>query len=749
MLGETVRAQRRRLGLTQEELAEKTGVSVRSIRNLEAGRIAAPRPATVRLLADAFGLAGADRDGFCRDALDPAERPRVALVPAQLPNDIHGFAGRVHELARLDALLAEADDRADAVVISAMSGTAGVGKTALAVRWAHRVRDRFTDGQLYVNLRGFDPIGTPVDPATAVRGFLEALDVPAQRIPADLDGQAALYRSVLADKRMLVVLDNARDTAQVRPLLPAAPGCLVLVTSRNELSSLVASVGARPLTLDLLSADEARSLLSARIGADRVLAESDAVDQIITATGRLPLALAVVAARAAAHSHHPLAALAAELQEARLDALSDADDVATDIRTAFSCSYRVLTPGAARLFRLLGLHPGPDISAAAAVSLAGLPPARVQPLLAELARAHLVEEHSPGRYTLHDLLRSYARDLAQRADTTRQNRAARRRLLDHYLHSAHSAATCEDPVRGLVALDLPAPGVTAEQFDDRERAIRWFIDEQRVLQGVVGMAITTHFDLHAWRLGWILSWYWERVGTWHDGADLQRLALSAAERLDDREGQARVHRSLGRVYGWLGRHDEAEQHLRRSIEIYAALGDHMGEANGHGALSWILGLQDRHEEALAAANLTLHLSRLANRRPAEAQALNVIGSIWSRLGDHRKALAHCGEALAVFESQQDRFSVANTYENLGRAHHHLGQHAEAFRCFEKALELYRGSEHRYFEAETLDHLGDTHYAAGDRDAATDAWLQALNIFDDLDHPDAGPIRAKLDDLDRP
>ena len=372
----------------------------------------------------------------------------------------------------------------------------------------------------------------------------------------------------------------------------------------------------------------------------------------------------------------------------------------------------------------------------------------MQPLLAELARAHLVKEHALDRYTLHDLLRSYARDFAGRVGTMEQNRAGRQRLLDHYLHSAHTAAQCEDPIRRLFTLDPLAPGVTPEQFDERERAIRWFIDEQRVLQSVVGMAISTHFDLHAWRLGFILSWYWERVGKWHDGVDLQRMALSAAERLDDREGQARVHRSLGRVCSWLGRHDEAEQHLHRSIEICAALGDYIGEVNGHGTLSWILGLQDRHDEALAQANIALHLSRFANHRPGEANALNVIGATWSRLGDHRKAFTNCGQALAIFESLNDRFSVANTYDSLGRAHHHLGQRAEASACFEKALELYRGSEHRYFEAETLDHLGDTHYAAGDRNAATDAWQQALNIFDDLDHPDGEPVRAKLDDLDQ-
>ena len=329
MFGETVRAQRRRLGLTQEELAEKTGVSARSIRNLEAGRIAAPRSATVRLLADAFGLAGADRDGFCRDALEPGDRPRVPLVPAQLPIDIHGFTGRVHELAYLDTLLNGAGGQANAVVISAVSGTAGVGKTALAVHWAHRVRDRFPDGQLYVNLRGFDPgrhPGGPGDGACAGSSTRSA-SLP-QRIPADVDAPG---RAVPQPAGRQADAGGARQRPrrrQVRPLLPGTPGCLALVTSRNQLAGLVATDGAQPA--DPRPAHRRRGPEPAAAGSAPTasLAEPDAVDQIITACARLPLALAIVAARAAATATFPLAALAAELREARRAPRRDADDAA-------------------------------------------------------------------------------------------------------------------------------------------------------------------------------------------------------------------------------------------------------------------------------------------------------------------------------------------------------------------------------------------------------------------------------------
>lgn len=339
-------------------------------------------------------------------------RSVCAPVPAQLPADLHGFAGRGAQLAHLDALAGEALAAPTAVVISAISGTAGVGKTALAVHWAHRVTDRFPDGQLYVNLRGFDPGGAPVSPAEALRGFLEALGVPAERIPAGTDERAAQYRSLLAGKRMLVLLDNARDAEQVRPLLPGTPLSMVVVTSRDQLTSLVTAHGARPLTLDLLSPEEGRQLLAHRLGAARVAAEPEPVERIVAACARLPLALAIAAARAQ-QTNFPLTTIAAELDDThgRLDVL-DVGEPNGQVRAVFSWSYATLTPGAAGLFRLLGLHLGPDISAAAAASLAGRPVPDTRRLCAELVRASLLAEPAPGRYAFHDLLRAYAAEQA-------------------------------------------------------------------------------------------------------------------------------------------------------------------------------------------------------------------------------------------------------------------------------------------------------------------------------------------------
>jgi DNA-binding SARP family transcriptional activator len=335
--------------------------------------------------------------------------------PAQLPIGVSAFAGRDAELGQLDAVLAEYSSPAS-VAISAISGTAGVGKTALAVHWARMVAARFPDGQLYVNLRGFDPSGSPLDPAQALHGFLDALGVPAGRIPAGLDARSALFRSVLAGRRVLVVLDNARDSEHVRPLLPGAPGCLALITSRCRLNPLAVTESAHVLALGPLAPVEARALLACRLGAAGIAAEPDATDEIIARCARLPLALAIIAARAAARPTMPLSQLAAELHDAAqgpdaLDAF-DGGDPASDLRTVFSWSYHPLSDGAARMFRLLGAHPGPDVAAPAAASLAGIPIRQAQARLAELTRANLLVEHVAGRYTFDVLVRTYATELA-------------------------------------------------------------------------------------------------------------------------------------------------------------------------------------------------------------------------------------------------------------------------------------------------------------------------------------------------
>jgi DNA-binding SARP family transcriptional activator len=432
-----------------------------------------------------------------------------AVVPRQLPAAIRHFTGRSAELAVLSGMLEEAT--AGAMVISAIGGTAGVGKTTLALHWAHQVADQFPDGQLYVNLRGCGPSTVPVSPADAVRGFLDALGLSAEQIPADPDAQIGLYRSVLAGRRMLILLDDARDERQVRPLLPGSPCTVAMVTSRNQLAGLAAAQGACLLTLDVLCQAEAGELLDRRLGAGRVSAEPQATAELTEACARLPLALSIAAARAAARPGFPLAALAAELRDVRgrLDAL-DAGDAASSVRAAFSWSYHQLGELAARMFRLLSVHPGPDVTAAAAASLAGVPQPQARAALGELGRASLLAEHAPGRYAFHDLMRAYAAERARAEDGEAERRAAALRALDHYLHSARAAALRLYPVTDAIALPRRRPAVAPEAFTDNKQAWDWFAAEHRVLMSVISMAVSAGFDTYAWQIPWALTEFLDR-----------------------------------------------------------------------------------------------------------------------------------------------------------------------------------------------------------------------------------------------
>jgi Tfp pilus assembly protein PilF len=673
----------------------------------------------------------------------PDNRPdTVRPVPRQLPGAVRHFTGRAEQLAALAALGADAG-RARTVVISAITGTAGVGKTALAVHWAHRIADRFPDGQLYVNLRGFDPNDQAMPAAEAIRRFLTALGVAPQRIPAEPDAQAALYRSELAGRRMLVVLDNARDTAQVRPLLPGAAGCLVLVTSRRQLAGLVAAEGAHPITVDLLTGEEAARLLAQRLGVDRVAAEPDAVAEIVDRCARLPLALAVVAARAATHPHLSLRVVADQLRDARLDTLAAADDPVTDARAAFSWSYRTLSPPAARLFRLFGLHPGADIAAPAAASLAGIPLAAARAQLAELTGASLLVEHAPGRYTCHDLLRAYAAELAHGCEPVEQRRAATGRVLDHYLHTAYAAVRLLYPTRDQVTLAAPRPGVSPEQPADHPCALDWFGAEHAVLTAAVEHAADGGWDTHTWQLAWTLSIYLDRRGQWHDQVTIGRAAVAAADRLADLPARARMRRALAIATTRLGSFDEASDELGRALDLYRQLGDATGQAHTHNAFAYLYHRRDDPARALEHSRQALDLFRAAGHRNGQANALNQAGWFQTLLGDHEQALVSCRQALDLHQELDNRVGQAGTWDSIGYIHHRLGQHAEALRCYQHALTLNRELGDRYYEADTLTHIGDARQAAGDPGAAREAWRQALAIFDDLDHPDADGIRTRL------
>jgi DNA-binding SARP family transcriptional activator/Tfp pilus assembly protein PilF len=672
--------------------------------------------------------------------------PRLA-VPRELPAGIWYFTGRAEELNQLTGLMDQAGEAPGTVVISAIGGTAGVGKTALAVHWAHQVAGRFGDGQLYVNLRGYDPSGIPVAAARAVRSFLDALGVPAERIPAGLDAQAGLYRSLLAGKRILVVLDNASDAAQVRPLLPGAPGCLVVVTSRSQLAGLVAAEGARLLTLDVLTHEEARELLARRLGAERVAAEAEAVTELIALCARLPLALSITAARSSARPGLRLAALAAELRDARdrLDAL-DAGETATSTRAVFSWSGQQLSDPAGRMFRMLGLHPGPDITAPAAASLAGVPLRQARLLLGELAGASLLAEHAPGRYAFHDLLRAYAAEQAEARDSEADRRAALHRMLDHYLHTAHAAARLLEPSRYQVTPGEPVPGAAPERLAGHGGALAWFDAEHHVLLAVIALAAGTGFGTCAWQIPWTLADYFNRRGYWYDWAATQHTALAAAQRSGDTTGQAHAHRELGHAYDRLGVPDKAHAHLGQALGLFRRLGDARGQASSHMGLGVCCAAEGRYDHALSHTQQALDLYRQAGFQAGQAAALNNIGWCHAQLGSYEQAVDHCQRALDLQRELGDRHGEANTWDSIGYARHHLGHHTDAISCYRHALGLFRELGDRYNQADTLTRLGDTYHAAGDPRAARDAWQQALAILDDLDHPDASQVRAKLRDL---
>ncbi|MEU8869485.1 AfsR/SARP family transcriptional regulator [Streptomyces umbrinus] len=670
-------------------------------------------------------------------------------IPAQLPLEGRGFTGRVEELARLDGILGAAAERSAAVVVSAVSGTAGVGKTALAVHWAHRVAGRFPDGQLYVNLRGFDPSGAVVTPDQAVRGFLDALGVPAPHVPVDLQARVGLYRSLLAGRRVLVVLDNARDADQVRPLLPGSPGCLAVVTSRNRLTGLVAAEGAHPIALDLLSPAEARDLLARRLGEERVAAEPDAVQEIIARCARLPLALAIATARAAMRPAQPLAQLADDLRATHgsLTAFTgDGDDPMTDARTVFSWSHHALAPGAARLFVLLGVHPGPDISAPAAASLTGLTPHQVQTLLAELARAHLITEHIPGRYTLHDLLRAHATEQAHTLDPTTEQQTAVHRILDHYLHAAHAADHLLDPYRAPITPAPPVPGVRPEQITDHAHALAWFTAEHPVLLAVLRHAADAELDTHTWQLARALATYLQRRGHWHDLRTSQRTGLHAARRVPDERGQAHTHLGLAFAHIRLLHFDDAHRHLSQALDLFGRIVDRVGRGHTRTTIAMAYGQENRYgsesEDHLIQA---LEDFRAAGHRAGQAKVLNNLGWYHATLRD-RTALTYCQQALDLLKTTTDHMVKAATWDTYGYAHHQLGQHQQAIDCYRQALELYRDLGERFGEAETLTGLGDTHLAADETATARRTWQRALAILDDLGHSDAAQVRSKLNGL---
>ncbi|MFI6094281.1 tetratricopeptide repeat protein [Lentzea sp. NPDC051213] len=644
-------------------------------------------------------------------------RLQAASAPRQLPAPPKPFTGRALELAELD-------QAPDGVVV--ITGTGGVGKTSLAVHWAHRAAERFPDGQLYVNLHGFGPSGAAVSPGDALLRFLSALDVPRGKVPHDLAGQSALLRDTLAGKRVLMVLDNATDADQVEPLLPRSPNTHVVITSRTALEP---ARKAFSLPLGLLPPDDARELLASRIGHDRADAEPDALDTVVRRCARLPLALAVAGARAATQPEFPLAALADELAD--LDAFADDDDVTADLRSVFSHSCKALSPAALRLFRLLGLMPGSDVSLAGAASLAGIGPAETRELLTELARANLLDEPVPGRFTCHDLLRDYAAELAR--DDERDE--ALHRLLDHLALTAVEAGVVFTPSRHRPDVPAPAAGVTIPEIGTHEEALGWLLTEHPTLMSAMRYGNPTQ----TWLMGWSLADVLDRQARHRDLLTSQQLAVAALERLDDRDGLGRTLINLGRGFARLDRLDEATTALRRAFDVYQ--GNPAGQA---GVLVNIAMLcpDDRIPEAIEYTQHALALFEECGDRYGQANALTGLAWGHAKIGEHRTAIEYAERVMPLWRAMDHVIGEAETWDSLGAAYLGLGVYARAAEAFTRSAAQFRLGGDLTLQASAYDKLGDTHAAAGDAEQARQAWRKSAEVYAEAGLP-ADHVRGKL------
>ncbi len=657
-------------------------------------------------------------------------------VPRQLPAGVRHFVGREPELSQLDSLV-DQDVPGGTVVITAISGTGGIGKTALALRWSHQVAARFPDGQLYVNLRGYDPGGTPLMPADAVRGFLDALGVPPTEIPEAPDAAAALFRTMLADRQMLILLDNAKDPDQVRPLLPASAGCLVIVTSRSELTGLSITDGAVTIPLRLVSPAEAEALLAARLGSGRLAADAAATSRLIDLCARLPLALAITAARAAANPTVPLASLADQMssEHDRLDAF-DIGDAATSVRAVFSWSVSQLSDAAARLFRLLGLHPGPDFTVPAAGSLAGVAEPEAKRLLGELARASLISEHVPGRYAFHDLLRAYAGEQAGRHESAAGRQAALRRILDHYLYSARPAGAlifAEDlPLPELVP--LADPGVSPERSETTLGAISWFRAEHQVLVASALLAEACGSDSYAWQIPCTMTQYFRAVVRTRDWASLDSVALTAATKLGDDRALGRVYFSMGTRCRITGDYGEAIHYLMRSMSHFRAIEDPAAQASVDLAVSTVyrsqreLAVGDGTSDipvALSHATKALDWCCSAGDRTGQARALADLSNHYLALGELATAKDYCARALDLNVEIGHMTGQVDALDTLGRIHLGLDDYDQAISYLLEALNTCSQAGIPVRPPHILESLGDAYLAKGDTTAARATWQELI------------------------
>jgi DNA-binding SARP family transcriptional activator/tetratricopeptide (TPR) repeat protein len=669
---------------------------------------------------------------------EPVDEP---WVPRQLPAGFGRLRGREGDLTGLDRWLRDAEADPTMPLLAAIVGPGGIGKTALAVRWAHRIGDRFPDGHLYVDLRGYgpDPVASP---AAVLETLLHGLRVPPESIPAALPERAALFRSVCSGRRMLIVLDNARDDAHMRPLLPG-PGCLVVVTSRSQLRGLIAREGAHRVPLGPISVPATAELLADVVDSEPDRFGADDVACLLDLCAGLPLAVRVVAERMA-RDGHTLADVIAELRatDGLLDALGSGDDDLTDVRTVLSWSYRALDTRTARAFRLLGAQPGRDISLTAASVLLGESAGDVRRLLDRLIGTHLLTRLGQDRYGFHDLLRAYATERFQLAG---DDPAPIRRLLDWYLRTAANARQIMHPTTADTQIDLPDRAI-APAFDDLTSALDWFNTEYPTLTTWVSHAYAAGIDDRCWQLAWALGMFFSRralLATWiatcTDG-------LAAARRSGSYVGQAHMLNGLGGAYMDLGQFARSVRCFREVLTLASSEHDTFLEAAALSNLGIVQSRAGNDDDALTYHLRSLDLYQdVADSAASRINAHINIGDQLVKLGRYQEAIEYLDRGMTlVLESGLDR-ATSTLVHNTGLALAGLGRHADALEHFDRSLEVARKLGFRALTASNLEQRGASLAALGDSPGARESWQQALELVLELGLPNADKIRARLSD----